>query len=349
MAAKLRFGLVGCGSFGKEFVRYVLEVADVVALCDVRAENTAALARERGLDPRLYTDYRRMLDDGALDAVAITAANFAHADIACAAAEAGLHVYCEKAMARTVPECWRMVRACQKANVRLMVGHKRRLRPPWARMVELTADALLGEALAVTVAQYADLRPYRHAGTWWADPKLSGGPFAVMGVHVIDWFRAMCGDASRVVAFYGPQHESSYMFRDIVHATFQFRSGALASINGSMLYPLHRFREAQGPWGQCRHGGFKMVPYLDHIDLYWQRLDERESHHERFDDLGFDHAFRLEVGDFVRWITEGRRPCLTWVEGLRCVELMEAAYRSAEAGGRPVDLPLYPELEDEGR
>lgn len=53
----------------------------------------------------------------------------------------------------------------------------------------------------------------------------------------------------------------------------------------------------------------------------------------------------LEVGDFARWVQEGRPPCLTWVEGLRCVELMEAAYRSAEAGGQVVELPLYPELE----
>jgi len=87
---------------------------------------------------------------------------------------------------------------------------------------------------------------------------------------------------------------------------------------------------------------------MDHIDLCWQRLDEDEAHHERFDDLGFDHAFRLEVGDFVRWVQEDRAPCLTWAEGLRCVEMMEAAYRSAAAGGQPVELPLYPEMEEEG-
>ena len=113
-----------------------------------------------------------------------------------------------------------------------------------------------------------------------------------------------------------------------------------------LSFPLHQFRQSQGPWGECQHGGFKLVPHLDHIDLYWQRLDEEEPHHERFDDLGFDHAFRLEIGDFARWVREDRPPCLTWREGLRCVELMEAAYRSAAAEGEPIELPLYPELED---
>jgi len=240
-----------------------------------------------------------------------------------------------------------MVRVCRKNGVKLMIGHKRRLRPPWARMIELTDDALLGEVLGITVAEYCDNRPYNFFNTWWIDPEQSGGFFHLHGVHVIEWFRAMCGDAKKVTALYGPQHDPRYQYPDIVHATFQFESGALASINGGLSYPLHQFRESQGPWGECRHGGFKLVPYMDHIDLYWQRLDEDEVHHERFDDLGFDHAFRKETGDFVRWIQEDRPPCLTWVEGLRCVEMMEAAYRSAEAGGRPVELPLYPELEEE--
>ena len=347
MEKRLRIGMVGCGDFGKELARYFMEVADVVALCDLHLERAEKTARVLGIDVPLFTDYREMFSSCEMDAVAVTAANHVHAEITVAAAEAGLHVFCEKAMARTVPECWEMVRACKRNGVKLMVGHKRRLRPPWARMIELTRDDLLGRPLSITVAQYCDNRPYNFFGTWWADPKLSGGFFHVHGVHVIDWFRAMCGDAVRVWAMYGPQHDPRYKFPDIVHATFQFESGALATITGGFSYPIHKFRESQGPRGGCEHGGFKMVPYLDHIDLYWQRLDEDEMHHERFDDLGFDHAYRLETSDFVRWVLEDRPPCLTWVEGLRCVEMMEAAYRSAEQAGRPVELPLYPELEED--
>ena len=176
------------------------------------------------------------------------------------------------------------------------------LRPPWARMVELTRPELVGRPLAVTVCQYTDNRPYNFFDTWWARPELGGGFFHMHGVHVIDWFRAMCGDAESVIALSGPQHDARYGFPDIVHATYRFRSGALASINGGLTFPLHKFRESQGPWAECEHGGFKLVPHLDHIDLYWQRLDEQAPHHERFDDLGFDHAYRLEVGDFVRWL-----------------------------------------------
>ena len=345
MAERLRLGLVGCGNFGKELGRYILEVADITALCDPRGEGMETTAQVLGLDVPKFTDYGQMFTAGGMDAVVVTAANFAHAEITVAAARSGLHVFCEKAMARTVPECWEMVGACEQNNVKLMIGHKRRLRPPWARMIELTNEAFLGKVLAMSVVQYCDNRPYDFFDTWWVDPQLSGGFFHMHGVHVIDWFRAMCGDATRVRATYGPQHDQRYKFGDILHATFEFASGALASINGGLSYPLHKFRESQGPWGECQQGGFKLVPYMDHIELYWQRLDEEKVHYERFDDLGFDYAFRLEIGDFVRWIQEDRTPCLTWVEGLRCVEMMEATYRSAEDASKPVDLPLYPQLE----
>ena len=339
MTSKLRFGIIGCGDFASSLSGYLLEVADIVALCDLNAGNTAALAKSHDLSARHYTNYAALLQDGGLDAVAITAANFAHRDVACAAAEAGIHVYCEKAMARTVPECWDMVRACQENGVRLMVGHKRRLRPPWSRMIELTDQSLLGDPLALTVTQYADMRPYDYQGTWWADPAKSGGPFALLGVHVIDWFAAMCGEPESVSAFYGEQIESGYKFPDVVHATYRFRSGALATISTSFMFPLRKFREAQGPMVQCRHGGLMLEPQMDEIHLRWQRLDEDEPHVETYPVMDdFPPAYRREIGDFARWITADDAPCLTWREGLRCVQMMEAAYRSAEQMGRPVEI-----------
>lgn len=340
----LRFGLIGCGSFGVHLGEYLLEVGQIAAVCDVDRQRAEDTAKELALDVPVFTDYAELIKECELDAVAIAAANFVHCEIACAAAQAGLHIYCEKAMAVNLDECWKMVNAAQQNNVKLMVGHKRRLRISWSRMIELTSDECLGQPLAMSVTQYADMRPYEYPGTWWSDPKLSGGPFALLGVHVLDWFRAMCGDVECVSAQFGPQIESGYNFPDVVHALYRFRSGALATINTSFMYPLARFREAQGPTVQCRNGGFKLVPEMETIHLYWKRLDESDTHHEEFsvpDD--FPPAYRREIGDFAAWITEDRKPCMTWEEGLRCVEMMEAAYRSAEIGGQRVDFPLKEE------
>ena len=346
MSDKLRFGLIGCGDFGWHFGKYILERAEITAVSDLNEEAMTHTQKQLGTSVPAYTDYREMLEKEELDAVAITAANFVHCEMALAAAEKGLHIYCEKAMATTTEECWQMVHAAKKKNLKLMVGHKRRLRVSWNRMIELTADDMLGEPLAITVAQYADMRPYDYPSKWWAKKELSGGFYAMLGVHVIDWFRSMCGNAKQVSAMYGPQQEKGLGYPDISHATFMMESNALASINSSVWFPIHKFREAQGPMCQCRHGGFKLVPHMEHLDLYWQRIDEEEMHHERFDiNEDFDPAYRKELGDFVDWITEDKTPCLTWEEGLRCVEMMDGAYQSADKGGDVVKFPLHPELE----
>jgi len=340
MGKRLSFGLIGCGDFGQQLGRYILEVADITALCDVNIAGASKTATALSIDAPVFGDFREMLDAGGLDAVAITAANFAHAEITVAAAEAGLHVFCEKIMAPTVAECRGMIEACERNGVKLVVGHKRRLRPSWARMIELArADGELGEPLAITIAQYADMRPYRYPGTWWADAQRSGGPLALLCPHVLDWASAMCGRAVSVAAHYGSQMNTGYGYPDILHGTWRFDSGALATVNSSFEYPLHKYRQSQGPMVQCRRGAIKCVPDMDTIDLYWQRLDETEAHHERFavaDD--FPPAYRREIGDFVRWVTNDQPPCLTWREGLHCVEMMEAAYQSARLDGSTVQI-----------
>src|SRR5207237_1331209 len=204
----------------------------------------------------------RLLASVDIDAVAITSANFTHKDLTLAAARAGKHVYCEKAMANTVPDCWEMVRACEAAGVRLMVGHKRRLRPPWARMIELRDR--LGPVAAITACLYYDARPYDHRGRRTRAAR-RGGRLDNAGVHTLDWMPARCGAAAQV----------------------------------------------------------------------------------RVAGLRFKHGYRQELGVFGRWVTVGRPPCLTWREGLRCVEVMAAAHRSAADRGTVIRLPLCPELEGE--
>jgi predicted dehydrogenase len=339
---KLRVGLIGIGSFAPFFVPYIREVTDVVAICSRSASNRSGFLEKMGLKVPGFGDCRQMMDKVPMDAVFIMSANCDHHNQTIAAAERGIHVFCEKPMANSVAECWEMIRACEKAGVRLMVGHKRRLRPPWARMIELCD--VLGPVVAMNVCAYHDARPYNFQG-WWTRREDCGGVLALIGVHKIDWMRGIAGDVARVRAVAAPQIDPRYDYSDTLHLSLDFRSGAIGSLCVSLSYPPMKFRESSGPLIVCRDGGMRMIPFMDHIDLYWQHCDDKEPRHERFDDLGFDQAYRLEIGDFVRWITEGKPPCLTWREGLRCIEVMEAARRSADQQGSIISLPLYPELE----
>lgn len=340
---KLRIGLIGTGDFGPELQLYISNVAELVAICDPNPAARSGFVKRTALDLPGFDSHDEMLDKVDMDAVVICSPNFTHKDITVAAAGRGKHVFCEKAMATCVPDCWETVRACQKTGVRLMVGHKRRLRPPWARMIELKET--LGEVSAITACCYHDARPYNFYDKWWNQKELSGGTLPLIGVHVVDWMRAICGDVLSVRAMSAPQVDSRWNFPDTLHVDLAFASGAIASLAVSLSYPLCKFRQSSGPLVICKNGGMRLEPHMDHINIHWQHMHEDRPHCERYDDLGFDHAYSKEIGDFVRWVADAEQPCLTWEEGLRCVEVMEAAHRSAEAGGKVIEMPLYPELE----
>jgi predicted dehydrogenase len=339
---QLRFALFGTGVFGSIFASYINEIGELVAICDPAPAARARFRDKTGLQLPEFDTPERLFAGIGVDAVALTGPNDTHRPIALSAARAGKHVYCEKTMAPSVPDCWAMVRACEAAGVRLLVGHKRRLRPPWARMLDLRDQ--LGPVYAISSCKYHDSRGYNPQG-WWHREAECGGTLPLVGVHTVDWMRAMCGDVSEVSAVAAPQIEAQFDYPDTLHVSVRFKSGAIGSLSVSASYPLLQYRESCSSDVLTRDGGMRIVTFMDHIDLYWKRRDEQDAHHERYDDLGHAHAFRRELGDFARWITDGTEPCLTWREGLRCVEVMEAAHRSAGLHGGWVQLPLYPEFE----
>jgi len=341
---KLRFAMFGTGNFGPFFAKYINEVAELVAICDPSPEAMARFVESTKLKVLEFTDCQQLLDSVEVDAVALTGPNHTHKAIAIEAAKTGAHVFCEKMMALTVPDCWEMVRACEAAKVRLMVGQKRRLRPPWARMIQLRD--VLGPVVAISTVGYFE--EVFHG--WWARKAQSGGLLACSGVHELEWMRAMCGDVATVSAISAPQIDARYDFADSIHVSLQYRSGAIGFLGVSLSYPLKKYRQAYGAEVICRDGGMRLVTSIQHADLHWRLSSELIDHQERFEEtggnpIGAEEALRREVREFVRWVTDGTPPTLTWEQGLRCVEIIEAAHRSATEAGKWMHLPLYPDLE----
>ena len=344
---RLRFAIVGTGSFAPVLAAFLSESADVVAICDPSSGSRKKFVQSTGMKVTEFGDLGKLLEEEEIDAVALTGPNFTHAALAVAAAQAGKHVFCEKTMAPTVPDCWQMVHACESAKVKLMVGQKRRLREPWAKMIQLGEQ--LGGVAAMSIVGYFDARPDDFKG-WWTRESESGGILALSGVHELDWMRALGGEVEAVSAIGGPQVDSRFDFSDSIHVMLRFRSGAIGFLGVSLSYPLRRYRQVYGAEVTCREGGMRLVTSFQEVDLYWKLLSESEEHHERFEEAGLDpvganEALRKETRDFVRWIVDGTEPSLTWREGLRCVEIIEAARCSAKQAGVWITLPLYPDLE----
>ena len=342
----VRFGLVGCGGFGPGLARYFRPVADLAAMCDTDPDRAKSAAAELDFAGPRFTRLDDLLERADVDFVVLTTPNATHAPLTVAAARAGKHVFCEKSMAANLRQCWDMVRASREAGVKLTIGHKRRLRPPWATAAQLAAGPELGGPVAIDICCFHEDSYVRalDEDTWWKKKDVCGGLLQLIGVHKIDWLLSMCGPAEAVSAMYGRPQDETYDYPDSMLVHVRFKSGAVASLSAGVNYTLVPYRMSTRPQVICRNGALRMKLYLDHIDVIYQ-VRGGPVKTIRFDDLGYDHAFALETRSFVEWIQTGKKPVLGWEEGLRVVEIMEAAYVSADQGGKLVELPLYPELE----
>jgi predicted dehydrogenase len=123
---RIRLGVIGAGARGAELLREALacprtECLGVADIYQKRLEEAKAIAN----GARICLDYRRLLDDPALDAVLIATPPHLHAAQFLAAIEAGKHVYVERPMAFTIEDARRMRAAWQGARgLAVQIGHQ---------------------------------------------------------------------------------------------------------------------------------------------------------------------------------------------------------------------------------
>lgn len=133
MEKKIRkVAIVGAGLWGEAHASIYNEhpYATPVAICDLNTERAKEFAAKFGIK-EVYSDYNEMFAKCDCDTVAIVTPDFAHADIAVAAAEAGKDMIIEKPLATTYDDIVRMCKAFKKNNVRAMVDMHNRWNPPF--------------------------------------------------------------------------------------------------------------------------------------------------------------------------------------------------------------------------
>lgn len=147
---KARIALIGTGSRGQYHIHNLLLIphARIVALCDCYEPNLQAAA---ALCPgaKLYRDYRKLLEDKDIDGVIISTPLGSHAAITLDALSAGKHVFCEKAMARTLDECKAVYDAYRKSDKVLYFCMQRMFDEKYLQGMKLLHEGLIGEIVGM--------------------------------------------------------------------------------------------------------------------------------------------------------------------------------------------------------
>lgn len=322
---KVQIGLIGCGVMGRSLAAQLktIEQADLVAACDADENAVRSFANEFGVWATGNLDELLARED--IDAVLIATPPYLHAEQTVAAAQAGKHVFCEKPMALSLEECDRMIEACRKNNVNLMVGQVLRYFPIHAKVKELVEGGRLGKLLCLTVYRLGSGYSGVWAKDWRKSRSLSGGMIFEVNIHELDFLRWVGGEVESVFAAGGNFLHPDCDFPDCVLVTIRFRNGSLGMLHASHVSTAGDY----GGRADCEKGSL-LFPKLWGGEIVVQT--EKEQTILRSEELSTENPVRRELREFVESIIEQRPPAITGEDGRNAVALALAVYRSLETG-----------------
>jgi predicted dehydrogenase len=331
--AELGIGLVGCGRWGQILAQAIqrLDGARMVAV----QNRTLSTAQELGasLGVPAYATVPELLADPNVEAVLVSNPHSLHEEVAVAAAKAGKHIFCEKPLATDVAACYRMIDATVKYGVKMMCGQVTRLYPVYKRAAELATSGRLGQLAAVNVADMVHIDRV----SWWARSETMGALLHSPGVHSIDFLLSVCGRATSVYAFESRVRvQPGVDYQDSLFLLVEFESGAIGGVESSV--------SCLTPGRRCHMIGTQGSLRFDPREN-WIEVATWKGEQERIDVSPSDRRARMNFGinaeleSFIEWVTHDAEPILTAWEGLRAVEIIDAAYQSI-AQRRAIDLPL---------
>lgn len=348
MTEPLRIGVIGTGSISDlHLSAYAANPgAKIVAICDVNGKRAQDVVDKYGAD-KVFTDYRELLADPAIDAVSICTWNNTHAPISIAALDAGKHVLVEKPLSRTVEEALAIEEAVRRSGKLLQVGFVRRYDPN-VRMLQRFIDA--GEFGELYYAKASTIRRLGNPGGWFSDVERSGGgPLIDIGVHVIDlcWYLMgrpkattvsantyrRLGNRSNVrnLSFYkaADYDASKNTVEDLANAIIRFENGASLMVDVS--FTLHAKKDEGLVRLYGDKGGFEIDP---EIAIVTEKHDTILNVAPQTDSSRLDvhAAFRNEIDHFVDCVSNGSTPISPVEDGVAITRILRAIYESAEKG-----------------
>jgi predicted dehydrogenase len=361
--APIRTALIGCGKVGWIHAEALstLPEARFVAVCDAHPERAAALAERYGV--RAHADMAALLRPGDVQAVTICTPHPLHAEPAIQAADAGVHVLVEKPMAARLDDCDAMIRAAQKAGIKLGVVSQRRWYEPVLRMRAAIDDGKIGTPVLgiVLMLSWRD-RAYYQSDPWRGRWDTEGGGVLVnQAPHQLDILQWLMGAIDEVSGSWANFNHPYVEVEDTALAMIRFRSGGLGSIVASLAQEPGLFTKVhihgstgasvgvETDRGATFVAGMSAITAPPQTDLWTIPGEEhllaqlQAEDHARFERIdATTHYHRLQIQDFLQAIRDDRPPRVTGADGRIVVEIFTAIYRS-QRERRPIQLPLAAE------
>lgn len=334
----LKFALVGCGRIAKRHAELLgnsqIQGARLAAVCDLVEEKAIKIAQQFSVPS--FTDMHEMMRKLDIDVVVVLTESGNHSENVVALAPYGKHIVVEKPMALTLDDADAMIRACDKAGIKLFVVKQNRFNIPVIKTYQALKSGRFGKLVLGTVRvrwsrpqSYYDQAPWR--GTW----ALDGGVLANQASHHVDLLEWMMGDVESVFAM-GTTALAKIEAEDTAVVTLRFKNGALGVIEATTATrpnDLEGSLSILGEGGTVEIGGFAVNKMK-----VWSFVESNSGDEEVMDKYsvnppsvyGFGHqAYYDHVVDCIR---NNKQQLVDGLVGRKSLELISAIYESIETG-----------------
>jgi predicted dehydrogenase len=327
-APPLRFAVVGLGHIAQAAVlpafRHARPHVELTALVSgTRSKLKQLSSRYRVKHAVSYADADKLFDSGAIDAVYIATPNTEHTEWVIRAAEAGLHVLCEKPLATSVEDCERMIDACERNDVKLMTAYRLHFERCNLEVANLVRKKRIG------AARYFDSQFSMQVkgDNIRLDRALGGGPEWDIGIYCQNAARYVFADEPTQV-WATATNSGDARFEEVpetVHAILKFPGERIANFICSFGAADRSRYEIVGT-----KGSIVVDPAYEYAEGLGYELTVGEKKKKK--KFAKSDQFAPELVYFAQCVRGNRTPEPSGKEGLIDVAIIEAIHESMASG-----------------
>lgn len=251
-------------------------------------------------------------------------------------AQAGVHLLVEKPLSASIDGVSQLLETCRERKLVLMTAYNLRFLPSLQRFRELLSGNVIGRVLSVRceIGQYLpSWRPeadYRQGVS--ARRELGGGALLELS-HEIDYLSWIFGDVEWVGATLRRQSNLEMDVEDTAHLVLGFEQGAdghqlVGTVNMDFIrHDTTRLCTAIGELGSLRWNGLTgAVELFEAGASVWAEVFRHQ--HQR------DDSYLAELQHFLTCVAGEQRPLVSGEDGLRVLQIIDAARLASDSGGR---------------
>jgi len=338
------------------------------AICGRNEEAVRRVAQRYGWES-YETSWEKLVERDDIDLIDISSPGDTHRDIAVAAAEKGKHILCEKPLANNLKEAKEMLKAVEKAGVKHMVGFNYRRVPAVGLAKKMIEEGKIGEVYHFRATYLQDWIVDPEFPLVWRlqKEKAGSGPHGDLNAHIIDLARYLVGEFDQVVgmsktfiherplpeevtglAAKAGAKKGKVTVEDACLFLAKFKNGALGSFEAT------RFATGRKNYNRFEINGSKgsivfNLEEMNVLEFYsredpdyaqgFKRIMVTESTHPYISAwwppghiIGYEHTFVHQAYDLMNALAEDKMPSPSFVDGVRCQEVLEAVEKSVQKG-----------------